>query len=145
MRMAMLYEVQSFYQEWKIVIVRETQIGNSRTFCITLVKRYHPLDELDLKFFSNLHKGLKRFISDNYYDQLRLYFIWIFNLSDPSDSCKDISEAKRKEVRGLLERDYFKIIMEEGIPANANVLPGQLIFYIDLHKMGKSISKHAKS
>jgi hypothetical protein len=41
-----------------------------------------------------------------------------------------MTEAKRKEIRGLLERGIFKIIMCSKIPAGANILGGRYVLSI---------------
>eukprot|EP00171_Calliarthron_tuberculosum_P023324 IDg23324t1 len=124
------YEVDSFEPDKKLVFVRETQIGNARPFNITQVKLYHPPDELANTFLSDIHKGLQRFSSEDKDEELHPYITEVINNYDPRASCKEMSEAKRKEIRGLLERGTFKVILKEDVPADANVLPGRLILAI---------------
>ena len=41
-----------------------------------------------------------------------------------------MSQAKRNEMKGLLERGTFSIILREEVPKDANVLPGRFVLAI---------------
>lgn len=56
-----------------------------------------------------------------------------------------MSAAKRKEIKGLLERGTFIVFLKQYVPANANVLLGRLILSIKSIEDGKSNSKRAMS
>lgn len=38
-----------------------------------------------------------------------------------------MSEVKRKEIRGLLDRECFKVILKEKVPPDSNIIPGRLV------------------
>jgi hypothetical protein len=49
---------------------------------------------------------------------------------DPRASDRRMVEAKRKEIRGLLARETFKIVSKREIPQGANVLKGRYVLSI---------------
>eukprot|EP00171_Calliarthron_tuberculosum_P022290 IDg22290t1 len=48
-----------------------------------------------------------------------------------------MTEAKRAEIRELLERKTFKVILREEVPPNANILPGRFVLAIKSTEDGK--------
>jgi len=50
--------------------------------------------------------------------------------SDPRSKSPKMSDAIKKEVRGLFERNTFKVILREEVPTDANVLPGRFVLAI---------------
>eukprot|EP00171_Calliarthron_tuberculosum_P004844 IDg4844t1 len=50
--------------------------------------------------------------------------------SDPRASRKEMTDAKRKEIQELLERETFKVLLREEVPTDANALPGRFVIAI---------------
>lgn len=57
--------------------------------------------------------------------------------SDPGSKSKEMSEAIKKEVRGLFERGTFKVILREEVPMDGNVLPGRFVLSIKTTEDGE--------
>ena len=63
-------------------------------------------------------------------DDVNVFMAEVINENDPRSSFPQMTEAKRQEIRGLLERGAFKVILREEIPPDANVLPGRFVLAI---------------
>eukprot|EP00171_Calliarthron_tuberculosum_P003694 IDg3694t1 len=124
----------------KIVYVQDVKVGNARPFNVAQVKRYLPPSETAHTFFQDIHRGLQYFASE----KVKCDDLYLTEILDPSDSratSSQMSEAKRAEIRGLLERGTFKVIFRK----NYRMMP---IFYLvvssyllSLMKTGKPNSK----
>ena len=60
---------------------------------------------------------------------------WVFltEVLDPDEYRaigKEMTDAKKQEIRNLLERGTFKVILKEEIPSDANVVPGRFVLTI---------------
>eukprot|EP00171_Calliarthron_tuberculosum_P023746 IDg23746t1 len=119
--------VHSFEPEKKLVLIQDTANGSPRPFNVTQVRKYHTPEELSRMHFAELHHSLDHFSSsDDDHDQ-QTYLTEIVDAKDPRATSKEISDAKKKEIRGLLERGTFKLILHEEVPSDANVLPGRFV------------------
>ncbi len=61
------------------------------------------------------------------------HFVHLTEIIDPNDpraNLKRMSRAKRDEIKGLLERGTFSIILREEVPPDGNVLPGRFVLAI---------------
>ena len=50
--------------------------------------------------------------------------------ADPRGYSQKINEARRKEIKSLLERGTFKVIVRQEVPPDGNVLPGRFVLAI---------------
>ncbi len=76
-----------------------------------------------------MHNGLSFSASDEEEEN----FVNLTEIIDPNDpraSSKLMSQVKRKEINGLIERETFNIILRERAPPDGNVLPGRFDFAI---------------
>jgi len=48
-----------------------------------------------------------------------------------------MSEAIKKDVRGLFKRNTFKVVLREEVPTDSNVLSGRFVLPIESTKDGK--------
>eukprot|EP00171_Calliarthron_tuberculosum_P023469 IDg23469t1 len=87
--------------------------------------------------FSELHHSLDHFSSSDDDNYQQTYLSEIIDAKDPRAASKEMSDAKKKEVRGLLERGTFKLILHEEVPSDANVLPGRFVLAIKSTEDGK--------
>lgn len=53
--------------------------------------------------------------------------VWVTEVLEPTGHramSEQMQEAKRAEIRNLLDRGTFKVILKEEVPPEANILPG---------------------
>ena len=82
-----------------------------------------------------LHEILSAFKSTDEQDDIHLTEIMLGDY--PRASSTEMSEAKRKEINGLLDRGTFKVIIREDIPPYCNVLPGRFVLAVKSTEDGR--------
>ena len=80
-------------------------------------------------FFADLHRGLSHFSSPGDDDDC-VHLTEVIHPNDPRATSSDMSQAKRDEIRGLLDRGTFSVILREEVPPDGNVLPGRFVLAI---------------
>jgi len=119
----------------KLVYVQDCEIGPARPFGYAQVKAYISPHESAQTFFSELHTAFAEYRSDT--DETAVMLTEVISNQDPRASAPEMAEAKRAEIRGLLERGTFKVILREEIPKDANVLPGRFVMSIKSSEDGE--------
>ena len=122
------FTVESFDPRRKVVHVRDVTVGPAKPFRFAQVKRYLSPAETSQSFFTELLEMLSAFKSTDEQDDIHL--TEILQGDDPRASSTEMSEAKRKEIKGLLDRGTFRIILGEDIPPDGNVLPGRFVLAV---------------
>lgn len=120
--------VHSFDADRKLVYIQDSKIGAPRPFNVVQVKRYITPEVLAHSFFTDIGEGLSSFSSppdDNF-----MYPTEILHPRDPRANGPEMGAAVRKEIKGLLDRGTFKVILREEVPPDANVLPGRFVLAI---------------
>eukprot|EP00171_Calliarthron_tuberculosum_P017318 IDg17318t1 len=87
--------------------------------------------------FAELHQSLDQFSSSEDDNDQQTYLTEIVDAKDPRSTSKEILDAKKKEIRVLLERGTFKLILYEEALFDANFLPGRLVLAINSTEDGK--------
>lgn len=64
-------------------------------------------------------------------DESTVLLTEIINAKDPRANSREMSQVKKDENRGLLDRGTFRIILREEIPQDADVLPGRFVLAIN--------------
>ena len=59
-----------------------------------------------------------------------VHVVEIIKPSDPRSHSKEAQQAKRKEIEGLIGRGTWKIVVEEDVPQNSNILSGHFVITI---------------
>lgn len=113
----------------KLVYILDVKVGAARPFNIAHVKRYIVPVDVARSFFADLYRGLSHFSSRND-DDGYVHLTKVIHPNDPLATSSNISLAKGDEVRGLLNRWTFSVILREGVPPNGIVLPGRLLLAI---------------
>ena len=54
----------------------------------------------------------------------------ILHPTDPRAQCPEMTKAKKEEIRNLLRRNKFKIILKKDVPPDGNILPGRFVFAV---------------
>lgn len=58
-------------------------------------------------------------------DDCAVHLTEIISIKDPRARSREMTQAKKDEIRGLLDRGTFSVLLREEIPQDANVLPGR--------------------
>lgn len=66
-----------------------------------------------------------------------MFLTEIVKNSNPRATSSEMVEAIEKEVTGLINAGTFLVILREGIPSDANILPGRFVLVIKSGKDGK--------
>ena len=100
--------------------------GEVKPYGLVHVRRYFLPEQIASSFMVQLNDCLTYFReSEN-----DTYAIEILTSKDPCCHSAEMSEAKKKEIKGLLERTISKIIRREEIPKDANILLGGFVLAI---------------
>ena len=107
----------------KLVYIQDVKVGAARPFNVAHVKRYIVPMDVAHSFFADLHHGLSHFASPDDDDDC-IHLTEAIHSKDPRATSRDMPQAKRDEIRGLLDRGTFSVILREEFPPDSNVLPG---------------------
>ena len=69
----------------------------------------------------------------------KIFFTEIINKGDPRE--KLFEDAKRKEIEELINRGTFKIVLQEDLPENANIIPSRFVLAIKNGENNKEVHK----
>ena len=122
------FTVESFDLRRRFVHVRDVQVGPAKPFGFAQVKNYLSAESTTESLFAELQDILSAFRSTD--DESDIHLTEILQSDDPRTRSAEMSEAKRREIKGLLDRGTFKIILREDIPTDGNVLPGRFVLAV---------------
>lgn len=131
------YTVLGMNAEKKLVYIQDAKVGAARPFSVTQVKRYILPVDVAHSFFQDIGRGLQYFTSPAD-DDNSVFLTEVLDPTDPRTSSIQMTTAKRAEIRGLLERGTFRIILREEVPPDANVLPGRFVLAIKSTEDGET-------
>lgn len=69
-------------------------------------------------------------------DSVDTYQTKVIAAADPRALSSKMQDAKKTEIRNLLKRETFKIILKEDMPRDNNELPGRFILAIKSNRDG---------
>ena len=118
----------------KLVFVQEVRIRAARLFDVAQGKHYYTPETLANSFFADLNKGLSCFSASN---NEAVYLTEIVDRADPRGNSQKMNAARRKEIKTLLERRRFKVMLREDVPPGGNILPGTIVLAIKSTEDGK--------
>jgi len=121
-------------EERKLVFVQDIEIGAARPFNAAQVKPYFTPDTLAHSFMMELDEHLRQFGSR---EEQNVFLTEIIDRKDSRATSPEMTAAKQAEVRDLLRRGTFKVILREDVPSDANVLPGRFVLAIKSTEDGK--------
>ena len=128
------FSVSSFEPEKKLVLFQDDKGGSPKPFNVVQVKPHmEPIDVAD-SFMSDLYRALSYNCTPEDND---IYLTEIIDLQYPRADSLDMTEAKEKEIRSLLESGTFTVILKQDIPSNANILPGRFVLAIKTTEDGE--------
>ena len=117
------YKVHAVDQPKKLVFVKDSEEGDLRPFNVTQVKPYRTPEQTNHAFMTEILHSVSTFSSPKDED---MCLTEVRPPGDPRCSSKEKTSAKKAEIRNLLKRGTFKVILREGIPNDANVLMKKL-------------------
>ena len=121
------YKVHAVDQPKKLVFVKDSEEGDPRPFNVTQVKAYRTPEQTNHAFMSEVLHSLSDFSSPKDED---MFLTEVLTPGDPRCSSKEMTSAKKAEIRYLLKRGTFKVILRDDIRIDANVLPGRFVLTI---------------
>lgn len=65
----------------------------------------------------------------------------VLDLNDEREYSHEMTTAKRKELRNLLQRGTFKVVLKEDLPKDVNVVPERFVLEIMSKKMASQSVK----
>ena len=95
--------------------------GAARPFNVAQVKRYIVPMNVANTFFADLHRGLSHFSSPDDDDDC-VHLTEVIHPKDHRATSPDMSQVERDEIRKLLDRGTFGVILREEVPPDGNVL-----------------------
>ena len=125
----------------KHVYVKDSNHDLARPYSKTAVKLYHePSDESDA-LMRVMHNTLTNICEEKLANVHRINLAEIINPRDPRADDDRMTDAKRKEIKGLLERGTFRIVLKEDIPKGANRLRARYVLSIKDSNTEKEVWK----
>jgi len=121
------FEIVMVSEETKLVYISDVENQPPRPYSFAQVKPYlAPSDSIE-RHMRDLQAMLSSYGSDDIPD---FFLTEIIHPKDPRVASPSMQAARLKEVRNLINRGTFKIILREDIPKDANVLPGRFVLAI---------------
>ena len=133
------FKVASCDRIKKLVFIYDQPNGTPRPFSIAQVKHNISPSTLSSSFFSDLNHALTPFKSPSINDDI--FITEIIPQKDPRSQTPEMQKAKLDEIRNLMKRGTFKVVLKEDIPDDANVLPGRFVLALKSDIDGKIIHK----
>ena len=121
------FEVNAVDYNRKLVFVRDVKIGQARPFNVAQVKPYLSPEVLSYLLLTDIEIGLSCFKSPV---DSGCYMTEIIDPTDDRATSKEMQAAKKLEIKNLLERGTFRVLLKEEIPQDGNVLPGRFVLAI---------------
>ena len=125
----------------KQVFVRDCKVGPARPFSLWQVKPYYDAETVTDSLMCDINKALTHFRSPVESFHTEALLTEILHPWDPRSNGPEMTEAKKKEICGLLERGAFKVILKEEVPKDANVLPIRFVLAIKSSVDGNIVYK----
>jgi len=112
----------------KLVYIQDVEVGNARPFNVSQVKKYQEPADIAHSFTMGLRDKFDNFATPP--EDESVYMTEIIDVNDPRSCSKKMDDAKRSEIRNLLQRGTFKVILREELPPDGNILPGRFVLAI---------------
>lgn len=138
--------VKGIYNDRKLIYVANNDTDSPSAFRYTLVKKYLRPSEAATAFFEYLKSVMTHFTEtveddDDGHNLIEETFLTeSINKEDPQANNSEMTKANKAELLGLIERGIFKLVAQEDISADANVLPGRFVLTIT-KRMTKSCTR----
>ena len=133
------FTVMSTDEVRKLVYVQDAKIGAARPFNVVQVKRYLSDDSceeipvnLAHSFMMELGEALNKFGTTSAEPETPCEVLLTETITprDPRSYSPEMTAAKKAEIKSLLDRGTFKVILQEELPPDGNILPGRFVVAI---------------
>ena len=126
----------------KLVFVQDEKVGAARPVNVAQVKRHLTADSVEAtsvnlshSFMMELGESLSKFSTASAVSSetdagggtTDVHLTEIIPLGDPRTYFAEMTAAKKAEIRILLERKTFKVILKEELPPDGNNLTGRFV------------------
>lgn len=117
-----------FYLERKLVFVSHSATRLETTFNFAQVRPY-----LEPKTLAHTHLAYIFTVLNNFKSPSEDLILAVEVLDPNDDHARgpEMSEAKKAEIRALLGRGTFKVVLREEVQSDANVLPGSFVLFLE--------------
>jgi hypothetical protein len=127
--------------EGKTAFVHDTA-GEPRPFSVTHIKPFVTRDS-DI-FATNLNRVLKQYcLHDGDVEEgaMEISVTEVVNTHDPRSTSARMTTAKLRELRGLIERGTFKVVLRTELPEKPNVMSTRFVLSIKHDVTGEELYK----
>ena len=127
----------------KLVNVRDAKIGAARPFKAVQAKRYFTSETTSVNlahsFLMDVGGALGKFgtIPVEAETTTGGHLTEIITRGDPRAYTPEMPAAKKADIKNLLERGTFKVILKEELPPDGNIFPGRFVLAIKSTDDGK--------
>lgn len=119
------FTVLSMDESRKLVDIQDADISAARPFNVVQVKPFFNPHHTAHYFIINVAEHFRPYSSPIQREDI--FMAEVLSPNDPRAHTTEMSEAKRSEIRILLSRGTFKVILKEDIQRNGNVLLGRVV------------------
>lgn len=128
------YVVSGLDRDRKLVFVSDQNGGPPKPFGFAQIKPFFSNSESSNAFFVDLLESFQKYRSTEEPavspEDGQIFLTEVLDPRDERTSLPEMTEAKKTEIRSLLDRGTFKVILKEDIPPDGNVLPGRFVLAI---------------
>lgn len=103
-----------------------------KEFGLTQVKKYLSAEQAVSSFFYDLRKVFSNFVTieDEIQKEKITYETEILTKNDPRAKTKEMENAKKNEINGLVDRDTLKTVAKEETSVDESVLSGRFVLFL---------------
>lgn len=112
----------------KLVYVRDAKVGPAKPYNLAQVKPFIPPEYAAKLLFADVKEAFHDFLSPEGEEEILL--TEVVEAGDSRIDTPEMAEARYKEIKGLLERGTFQIILREEVPPGSNLMPARFVFAI---------------
>ena len=129
------YTVKSFDENSRIVLVQKSEDAPHERYNITQVKHLLEPETASISFVDDVRRTFSVFSNkDRTFDT---YLTEVVGKHDPRASSPEMKDAISNEVRDLLRRGTFKVILKEELSDGANALTARFVLAIKSNADGQ--------
>ena len=129
------YTVTNYDAQAKIVLVQKDENSHHERYNLVQVKPFLSPEPASRNYFTTIHSSLRKFSSAE--RDLSINITEIIIKDDPRANSPQMRQAVLDEVKDLLKRSTFKVILQEELPDGANALTARFVLAINSNTDGK--------
>lgn len=133
------FSVSHMDRNSKLVHIFDKSDTKPRPFSITQIKHYISPSTLSKQLFTNVKIPLTQFSTPSF--ESDVFMTEIILQKDERSKTPEMLKARADEIKNLIKRKTFKVILKEELPLNANILPGRFVLALKSTTDGKIFHK----